>query len=93
MHINVAAVVQVSPGVEPSLKDCAEALDAMRAINQRVVFKEPSGSDRAIETIAAELGITQIEILDPLDNVDSPVGKTYVERMKHNIETLEKALK
>ena len=92
LHIHVAAVVQVSPGVEVSLKDCTEAIAAMRAIKQNVVFKEPAGSDRAIEIIGKELGIARVEILDPLDNEDSPVGKNYFERMQHNIEILEKTL-
>ncbi len=92
LHVNVAAVVQVSPGVEPSLKDCAEAIHAMRAIKQTVVFTEPAGSDLAIEKIGKELGIKRMEILDPLDNEASPVGKNYFERMTHNINTLEKTL-
>ena len=92
LHVNVAAVVQVSPGVEPSLKDCTEAIEAMRAIKQKVIFTEPAGSDRAIETIAKELKITRKEILDPLDNEFSPVGKDYFERMTHNISVLEKTL-
>ncbi len=93
LHVSVAAVVQVSPGVEPTLKDCTEAIHAMQEIKQNVVFTEPAGSDRAIETIAKALGITHTEILDPLDNEYSPVGKNYFERMTHNIETLEKAFK
>ncbi|HLX63450.1 MAG TPA: metal ABC transporter substrate-binding protein [Planctomycetota bacterium] len=92
LHIHIAAVVQVTPGVEPSLKDCAEAIHAMREIGQKVVFKEPAGSDRAIEVIAKDLGITQVEILDPLDNEISPVGKNYFERMKHNVLTVAKTL-
>lgn len=92
LHVNVAAVVQVSPGVEPTLKDCAEAISVMRAIKQTVVFTEPSGSDSTIDKIKDELGIKRIEILDPLDNEFSPVGKNYFERMSHNINTLEKTL-
>ena len=92
LHVHIAAVVQVTPGVEPTLKDCTEALGAMRQIKQSVIFKEPSGSDRAIEIIARELGITKIEILDPLDNELSSVGKNYFERMKHNITILARTL-
>ncbi|MEI6234640.1 MAG: metal ABC transporter substrate-binding protein [Planctomycetota bacterium] len=92
LHVNVAAVVQVSPGVEPTLKDCTEAIQAMRTIKQNVIFIEPSGSDLAIEKIAKELNITSKEILDPLDNESSPVGKNYFERMTHNLNVLEKTL-
>ena len=89
LHVKVAAVVQTSPGVEPSLKDCAEALRVMREIKQPAIFKEPASSERAIDMIAHEMKIEHIALLDPLDNGDSPVGRDYFERMEHNIATLE----
>lgn len=89
LHVKVAAVVQTSPGVEPSLKDCSEALRVMREIKQPAIFKEPASSERAIEMIAREMRIERIALLDPLDNGASPVGRDYFERMEHNIATLE----
>ncbi len=91
MGVKVAAVVQGSPGVEPSLRDCAEALRVMREIGQQVIFKEPSSSQRAIDMIAQDLKISRTAVLDPLDNGDSPVGKNYLERMAHNIRTVGEA--
>jgi ABC-type Zn uptake system ZnuABC Zn-binding protein ZnuA len=92
LHVNVAAVVEVSPGVEPSIRDCTEAVRALKAIGQRVVFREPGSSDRAIEILAQNAGITQIETLDPLDNDATVAGKDYFERMRHNLDVLKRVL-
>jgi zinc/manganese transport system substrate-binding protein len=90
LNIKVAAVVQVTPGVEPSVKDVAEAIRIMKEIGQNVIFKEPQGSAAAAKQVAADLN-ARIETLDPMDNELSEVGKTYLERARHNIATLRKS--
>lgn len=92
LGIRLAAVVQASPGVEPSARDVSEALRILRAIGQRTVFHEPPGSGAAAEAIARELG-AGLEALDPLDSEASSVGRTYLERMRHNLRVLVKAVR
>jgi ABC-type Zn uptake system ZnuABC Zn-binding protein ZnuA len=94
LGITVAAVVQVSPGVEPGAKDVIEAVRIMREIGQKVVFSEPQGSAKTAQVIAEQLSpAATIKLLDPLDCELSETGKTYLERMRHNLRTLEDSLK
>jgi ABC-type Zn uptake system ZnuABC Zn-binding protein ZnuA len=91
LKIRLAAVVQVSPGVEPSLKDVAEAVKTMKEIGQTVVFREPQESGAAAQRVADELKAT-VEVLDPMDSETSPAGKTYIERFRGNLQRLQAAL-
>jgi zinc transport system substrate-binding protein len=92
LGITVAAVIQVSPGVEPSARDAAEAIRTMRQISQRVVFHEPMDSGVAARTIADELGAS-LEVLDPLDSEASSTGTSYLERMRRNVNVLVEAVR
>ena len=92
LGIRLAAVIESSPGVEPSARDVSEALRIMKQLKQRAVFQEPEETSTAAQTIAKELGIG-LEVLDPLDTEASSVGKTYVERVRHDIEALAEAVK
>jgi len=91
LNIKLAAVVQVSPGVEPSPKNVSEAIRAMKEIKQQVVFTEPTGSPTAAKVVAQEIG-GSVETLDPMDSELSNVGKTYLERMQHNVNILLKVM-
>jgi zinc transport system substrate-binding protein len=92
LGIKLAVVVQVSPGVEPGLRDVSEAIRIMKEIGQKTVFKEPAGSASAAKLVAQELS-AQVETLDPMDSEQSDVGKTYLERLKHDIDILAKTVK
>ena len=91
LKIKLAAVVQVSPGVEPSIKDVAEALRVMRELKQAVVFQEPQESAAAAKVVAKELN-AKLEELDPMECEASGVGKTYLERARHNINAIAGAV-
>ncbi|MCY3017759.1 MAG: metal ABC transporter substrate-binding protein [Planctomycetota bacterium] len=91
LGVKLAAVVQASPGVEPSTRDVSAALRVMREIGQRVVFQEPLTSEAAAKTLARELG-ARVELLDPLDSEYSSAAKTYLERVRHDVDVLAKAL-
>lgn len=92
LGIKLAAVVQVSPGVEPGLRDVSEAIRIMKEIGQRTVFKEPAGSASAAKIVSQELG-GKVESLDPMDSELSEVGPTYLERLRHDINVLVKISK
>jgi ABC-type Zn uptake system ZnuABC Zn-binding protein ZnuA len=92
LHLKIAAVVQVSPGVEPSVKDVAEAVKLIKSLGQRVIFREPGANDAALKALAQDLGAT-IETLDPIETGVSDAGKTYVERLSHDLKTLAAAIK
>lgn len=89
--LELAGVVQVSPGVEPGARDVSNAVAQMKGIGQRVVFAEPSKESSA-RVIAEALG-GQTVLLDPLELSESPCGKDYAERMRYNVKTLLEHLK
>jgi len=91
LGVKLAAVVQVSPGVEPSPRDVADAFRIMRSIGQRMVFKEPAESATAVATIARELG-GEVLVLDPMDTEISESGKTYLERLHGDLQVLMRAI-
>ena len=92
LGVKLAAVVQVSPGIDPSPRDVSEALRIMREIGQRTVFTEPTENVGAARVVAGELG-GEVKLLDPMDSEVSEAGKTYVERLRHNIAVITKALR
>ena len=85
-----AAVVERSPGKEPSPAELAEIIEIARRIGARAIFAEPQFSPKAVETIAAESG-AQVLFLNPLGGADGPTS--YLEMMRYNVAQMEKALK
>ncbi|HEY3323610.1 MAG TPA: metal ABC transporter substrate-binding protein [Planctomycetota bacterium] len=91
LNIAVAAAIQSSPGVEPSTRDVAEALRRMKEIGQKTVFVEPMSSTRTAVLIAQELG-GNTAVLDPMDSQLGADGKTYIERLRYDVQVLLKAV-
>jgi zinc transport system substrate-binding protein len=63
--IQIAGVVQTSPGENPSPKELAELINKAKENNVKIIFVEPQMSDRAAKTIAETLNI-DIAVIDPL---------------------------
>ena len=93
-----AAVVERTPGREPSPAELAEIIETARRIGAKAIFAEPQFSPKAAETIAAESG-AQVLFLNPLggplrqaqDEAEGPTS--YLEMMRYNVAQMEKALK
>ena len=93
-----AAVVERTPGREPSPAELAEIIETARRIGAQAIFAEPQFSPKAAEAIAAESG-AQVLFLNPLGGAirqaqDEAEGPTsYLEMMRYNVAQMEKALK
>jgi ABC-type Zn uptake system ZnuABC Zn-binding protein ZnuA len=85
-----AAVVERTPGKEPSPAELAEIIETARRIEARVIFAEPQFSPKAAETIAAESG-AQVLFLNPLGGSEGPAS--YLDMMRYNVAQMEKAMK
>ena len=83
------AVVEKSPGREPSAREIARIIKDIRKSRVKVIFAEPQFSSKAAKVIAIESGV-QFAYLDPLG---SDVNDTYLKLMHANLKELEKALK
>jgi len=93
-----AAVVERTPGKEPSPAELAEIIEIARRIGARAIFAEPQFSPKGAETIAAESG-AQVLFLNPLggalrqaqDEAEGPIS--YLEMMRYNVAQMGKAMK
>jgi zinc transport system substrate-binding protein len=93
-----AAVVERTPGREPSPAELAEIIETARRIGARAIFAEPQFSPKAAETIAAESRV-QVLFLNPLGGAlrqtqdEAEASSSYLEMMRYNVAQMEKALK
>jgi len=93
-----AAVVERTPGREPSPAELAEIIETARRIGAKAIFAEPQFSPKAAETIAAESG-AQVLFLNPLGGAlrqaqDGAEGPTsYLEMMRYNVGQMGRAMK
>ncbi len=83
-----AAVVEETPGQEPSPAQIAHIVEVARSIGAKAIFAEPQFSPKAAQVIAEESGI-QVLFLNPLGE---PPDYQYIPTMRHNLEQLRKAM-
>jgi ABC-type Zn uptake system ZnuABC Zn-binding protein ZnuA len=84
-----AAVIETTPGKEPSPAEIAKIVNTSRAIGAKAIFAEPQFSSKAAEVIAEESG-AQVLFLNPLG---IPPEYRYIELMRYNLDEIGKALK
>jgi zinc transport system substrate-binding protein len=85
-----AAVIQRSPGREPSPAEVAHIVETAQRIGARAIFAEPQFSAKAAQTIAAESG-ARVLLLDPLGS--SLCDACYPNLMRYNVAQMADALR
>ena len=84
-----AAVVEASPGREPSPAEVARIVETAKRIGARAIFAEPQLSPKAAQTVAAESG-ARVIFLDPLGG--TPNHREYIALMRYNVAQMALAL-
>lgn len=85
-----AAVIERSPGREPSPAEVARIVETARRIEAKAIFAEPQFSAKAAQTIAEESG-AHVLFLDPLgSSLDDP---RYLSLMRSNLAQMAQALR
>jgi zinc transport system substrate-binding protein len=85
-----AAVIERSPGREPSPAEVARIVETARRIEAKAIFAEPQFSAKAAQTIAEESG-ARVFFLDPLgSSLDDP---SYLNLMRSNLAQMAQALR
>ena len=79
-----AGIVETTPGREPSPREIANIVRAVKETGVKAVFAEPQLPQKAARVIAAESG-AEVLLLDPL-------GGNYLEMMRLNLETMKEGL-
>lgn len=92
--IQFIAPVGFNTDSEPTASDVAKLIDQIKSQGIKALFVENISNPRLMKQIAAETGVVIGGSLysDALSEVDGPAA-TYLEMMRHNIESLVKALK
>jgi zinc transport system substrate-binding protein len=85
-----AAVIESSPGREPSPAEVARIIETARRIGARAIFAEPQFSAKAAQTIAEETGAAVL-FLDPLGS--SLVDPSYLSLLRYNVAQMSVALR
>lgn len=90
--LNVAAVMEVEPGVEPEAGKLAALIETVKKGNVKSLFTEPQYSSDIAEVVSKETGAAVYE-LDPVVTGEAD-GDTdaYIKRMEENMKTLKEAL-
>jgi len=84
-----AAVIERSPGREPSPSEIRVVVDTARRIRAKAIFAEPQFNPKAAEVIADETG-ARVLLLDPLGR---PPNYDYIKTMRANLAQMAGALK
>lgn len=84
-----AAVIERSPGREPSPGEIREVVDTVRRLKAKAVFAEPQFSPKAADVVAAESG-AKVIFLDPLGK---PPDYDYIETMRSNLRQMSEGLR
>ena len=88
-----AVVPSVSTVAEPSARDMAAVVDAVRAEGVPAIFSDIHLSDALVSAIADETGADVVGLhTDSLGAADGPAG-TYVDYMRYNVSAIVEALK
>lgn len=84
------AVIEESPGREPSPEYIAGIVQVIRRYDVPAVFAEVQLPTKAAEAVAAEAGVPVIT-LDPLGGVEG--RSTYVELLRYNVRQMTQVLR
>lgn len=80
-----AAVVEETPGHEPSVHELTHVIETARRVGARAIFAEPQLPPAEAETIAEESG-AQVVFLDPLGGTMAP--DDYLGLIRYNVEAM-----
>jgi len=85
-----AAVVEETPGHEPSPSEVAHIIETAREIGARAIFAEPQFPPGLARAIAEESGAEMV-FLDPLGGTEAP--EDYMELIRYNVDAMAQAMK
>ncbi len=88
--LNIAAVVEPSPGKEPMARWIADLVALAREKKLKALFTEPQLSEAPVRVLSEEAHLP-VFVLDPLGG--QPGRETYEELIKYNVRTLAEALR
>ena len=86
-----AAVIEESPGKEPSVEYIMHVVDVAKEHHIKVIFAEPQFSAKAAEAIAADSG-ARVLLLDPMGGEGLEGRDSYLALMRYNVDQMAEAM-
>lgn len=87
--LHEAAVIQQSPGKEPTPLELENVIATVKKLKAKAIFAEPQYSPKAAEVVADETG-AKVLFLDPLGQ---PPDYDYIATMRKNLRQMARALR
>jgi zinc transport system substrate-binding protein len=88
--LEIVAVIENDPGVEPSARDLAALARQIKAAAPVAIFAEPQYPARVAQTLSTETGVP-LYVLNPLETGPADPD-AYINAMWENLKTLGTAL-
>lgn len=76
-NINIAGVIEESPGVEPSISEMKRLADLAKSNNVKALFSEPQMNEKIAEKLAKTLNI-KLGVIDPLGSSYNAIDELYL---------------
>ncbi len=88
--LQISAVIEPRHGVEPTARQLAQTIEAIKAANVNVLFAEKYFAGQLAETIQSETGVQVFSFSHISDG--SYTADFYEEEMRYNLESLKSAI-
>jgi zinc transport system substrate-binding protein len=88
--IEIVGVIEPAHGVEPSAKELAQTIEAIKDSRVRVIFSELTFSEKLVEVIRKETGV-RVYTFDHMSKGEFTPDR-FEKAMKANVDTLVRAL-
>lgn len=86
-----AAVIQKSPGQDPTLPETKAIIDLVQSHGIKAIFAEPQTVSQAAYSIAGDTGATVI-VLDPIGGPDIEDRDSYLDLMRYNVSLMQEVM-
>lgn len=83
--------IEKAPGREPSAKEIAGTIDAIKAKKIRLIIGEPEAPKKVLSIIAKESGAQTVNLAPDVGSL--PQAGSYLEMMRHNVGEIARGLK
>jgi zinc transport system substrate-binding protein len=87
-----AAVIQDSPGKDPTPEQLARLVDKVRALRIRAIFSEPQFNPKIADVIASEAGV-KVATLDPNGGRNIIGRDSYISLIRFNLNAMKKVMR
>lgn len=83
--------IEKAPGREPSAREIAKTIDAIKSEKIKVILGEPEAPKKILDIISKESGAIAVNLAPEIGSL--PQARSYMEMMRYNVGEIAKGLK